>query len=334
MPVENQGVYMSHGQIDQLQSGREANPSILQIGDKIGNHYEIYDILGGEGKSGMGIIYVCYDHDNKGVFALKTLQDRYRTSEETNKQFEREALVWIELERHPYIVRAWWVEKIEGRLFVTLEYIAPDERGRNTLTHYLRDLSLTDILKISIQFCHGMEYAHSRGINAHRDIKPDNIMITYNSTVKITDFGLSKAFQEIDIECDTISEFVQAGLSIFKSKSNKICGTLPYMAPEQFDGFADYRSDVYSFGIVLFQMANKGELPYVGKNPEEFEQLHKFAPTPYFFSPLFPIINKCLQKATSCRYKTFTLLREDLEKLLLSESGESIAIPADRKSVV
>ncbi|HZH68551.1 MAG TPA: hypothetical protein VFD65_05070, partial [Chitinophagales bacterium] len=66
MPVENQGVYMSHGQIDQLQSGREANPSILQIGDKIGNHYEIYDILGGEGKSGMGIIYVCYDHDNKG----------------------------------------------------------------------------------------------------------------------------------------------------------------------------------------------------------------------------------------------------------------------------
>ena len=178
---------------------REMPTCKWQVGDRIATRYEIYRILGGEGKTGMGIVYICYDHKFKTPFALKTFRGKYSLSEQSQKLFEREALVWTELGRYPFIVRAYWVEKIEGRLFIVLEYVAPDTEGRNTLTHFLGNLSFAEIIKFGIQFCYGMEYAYSKGIKVHRDIKPDNIMITQNKTVKITDFGLAKPFIESEI---------------------------------------------------------------------------------------------------------------------------------------
>jgi serine/threonine protein kinase len=133
----------SGGPKRKTQSGR------WQIGDRIANRYEIHQILGGEGKSGMGIVYICYDHEHEVFRALKTFQNQYLFSERTQDLFKREALVWIQLERYPYIVYADWVEKLEERLFIVLEYVAPDKKGRNTLTHYLGNLTLPEILKSS-----------------------------------------------------------------------------------------------------------------------------------------------------------------------------------------
>jgi len=102
-----------------------------QVGDRIGGRFEVNQIFGGEGKSGMGIVYICYDHQSSKLLfpvrvALKTFQERYILSEEFQESFKKEAFLWMKLEKHPYIVHAYWVENIEGRLFVILEYVASD----------------------------------------------------------------------------------------------------------------------------------------------------------------------------------------------------------------
>jgi len=300
----------------------------MQIGDKIANRYEIFKILSG----GMGIVYICYDHKFDMPIALKTYHESLFFSEKAKKVFDREALIWTELEKYPFIVRAYWLEKLEGRLFLALEYVAPDTYGRNTLSHYLNcPLSLDKIVKISLQFCYGIKYAYSKGIDAHRDIKPDNIMITANKTVKITDFGLAKAFSEIQLEGDFIPSEKKHSLSIFQSKEQRICGTLPYMAPEQFDGRADIKSDIYSYGIVLFQMATEGRLPFVGKDFPEFEALHRQKKVPAIFHPLLPIIQKCLRKDPWERYQNFTMLKEDLRKMYRRKTGKKFKPPRIKK---
>ena len=164
----------------------------MEIGYRIAGRYEIHRILGGEGKTGMGIVYVCYDHEFEEVIALKTFQDKYLASKQMKDSFKKEALSWIHLEQYPYIVRALWVQELDCRMFVASDFIAPDEQDRNTLTHYLTStISLKQALTWAIQFCYGMEYACSRGVTPHRDIKPDNIMMTKDGTLKITDFGLA-----------------------------------------------------------------------------------------------------------------------------------------------
>lgn len=298
----------------------KSEPGRCQVGDKIDNRFQIYQILEG----GMGIVYICYDYKSKMPFALKTCQERFLLSKQAQEIFKKEALLWTELERFPYIVRANWVEKLEGRLFIVLEYIVPDGEGRNTLTHYLKNLTYSDILKFSIQFCYGMEHAYSRGIDSHRDIKPDNIMITSDKTAKITDFGLAKVFSEIEFKKDNGPGDGRTGLSIFINKGKRVCGTLPWMSPEQFDGFADQRSDIYSFGIVMYQMAARGMLPFKGNNLHEYENLHKYGEITFFSHPLFAIIKKCLEKEPDKRFQNFAYIRENLQDFLIKETGEKI----------
>jgi tetratricopeptide (TPR) repeat protein len=318
-----------------------------KVGDFIGARYEVEKVYGGEGQSGMGIVYICYDHTDEIHYALKTFQDRYLFSEEIRKLFKREALLWTYLKGHPYVVRIIEVEKIEDRLFMVLEYIEPDKKGRNSLTHFLGDLSLLEICEFSIEFCHGMEFAYSKGIDAHRDIKPDNIMVkhviafdsknghfreieTKDRFIKITDFGLVKAFQGIKVKDEFISSKADAALSIFKSKGNIVCGTLPYMAPEQFDGIADKRSDIYSFGIVLFQMVSGGDYPFKGKSTNDYERMHRNEKVPNITSPLFSIIEKCLEKDPDKRYQTISSLRDDLGVIFLKNGGDKDRLSAPK----
>jgi serine/threonine protein kinase len=315
-------------------SGDGSGATRWQVGEKIFGTYEIRRIAGGEGKSGMGIVYICYDRRPGMYFALKTFQEKYLLSREVQDLFEREAHLWIQLDKFPNIVRAFWLRKEDmgtgrerDRLFIFLEYIPPDILGRNTLTHHMKGLNLPDILKFSTQFCDGMQYAYSRGIDAHRDIKPDNIMIAPDRTVKITDFGLAKVFQEARLQEEIISCDKNASLSVFRSRGKRVCGTLPYMAPEQFDGHADRRSDVYSFGICLYQMAAGGRLPFAGRTPEEYEHLHRQEDALPLRSPLFPVIQKCLEKDPGKRYGDFSAVKEDLEVLLLKMTGEKAPLP-------
>ncbi|MFA5008292.1 MAG: serine/threonine-protein kinase [Candidatus Omnitrophota bacterium] len=304
-------------------SEHSPKPGKWQVGDKIGGCYEVRQILGGAGKTGMGIVYACVEPSNKYIYALKTFQENFFPSSEHQSLFKREALAWIKLASHPNIVYAFSAQLLENRLFIILEYINPDAYGRNTLSHYLGKLTFEEMLKISIQFCHGMEYAYSKGIDAHRDIKPDNIMITADKTVKITDFGLVKAFQEIEFKENFISRNEKHSLSIFKSKGKQICGTLPYMSPEQFDGYADARSDVYSFGVTLYQLISGGRLPFFGKNFEDYEKLHKYRNIDLIKSPLFYIVQKCLEKDPDKRYQSFSIIREELQNLFPEQAGRA-----------
>jgi serine/threonine protein kinase len=131
---------------------------LYKIGDCIAGQYQIQQIHGGEGKSGMGVLYICYDSDSKRFVALKTFQDKYLESTRMKDNFRKEALLWISLEAHPYIVRAYWVQELEHRMFISCEYIAADHKGRNNLSHYLGSpVSLQQVLAWSIQFCHGID---------------------------------------------------------------------------------------------------------------------------------------------------------------------------------
>ncbi len=310
-------------------------------GDFIGQKYEVYGILG---MGGFGIVYLVYSHEGKSIYALKTFRDEYLSDAETRERFHTEAGIWVALERHPYLVQAHFVEEFSGRLYIGMEFVAPDERGLNSIEGYLKRKppDLIQSLKWSIQFCHGMEYAYSKGIRCHRDIKPDNIMISQDSMVKISDFGLagvigtSKAMSDIkiDIQKDKV------GLSCQSMEGNGV-GTPTHMPPEQFSNITecDERSDIYSFGIVLYQMATGSKFPFLAPLPKDkskeemmrfwraMYRLHSETPAPNLSSPLSSLVKRCLEKKPAKRYQSFRYLKEELECILKCQTGETIKPP-------
>ncbi|WXG41901.1 MAG: tetratricopeptide repeat protein [Candidatus Freyarchaeum deiterrae] len=296
----------------------------IKVGVLIGGRFEVRRILGGEGKSGMGALYACIDHKSGAVVALKTFQDRYLKDQEAREDFKREALAWTQLEKHPNIVRAIGFEEFDSRPFIILEFIVPDEEGRNTLAQHLqKPIPLQQTLKRAIQFCRGMEHAAAHGVTPHRDINPNNIMITRDGTLKITDFGLAKLWDQKKPKKGhkiQIDEGRPELTFIQVSEERVLAGTPPWMAPEQFEGKADTRSDIYSFGIVLFQMVNKGKLPFQAQTDADYYQAHKTRPVPQLKSKLFPVIERCLQKNPKDRYQNFQELRKDLEKIYQQET--------------
>ena len=295
-----------------------ASPKI-KPGYRIGGQYEVYRVLGGEGKSGMGVVYVCYDPEARDIYALKTFQDKYLDSGAVKDSFKREALAWVQLDWHPYVVRAIGVKELDYRLFIVLEYVAPDESGRNTLTQYLKTpIPLSQALEWSIECCLGMEYAASKGVTPHRDLKPDNLMITRDGTLKITDFGLARLWNGTAIEKRLAIESRHDASFLHSAHNQSVVGTTPYAAPEQFEGQSDIRSDIYSFGVVLFQMAGKGKLPFDCNSSDEYHEAHKTRPVPKLKSRLYPMISRCMQKKPDDRYANFGELRHDLEKLYRS----------------
>jgi serine/threonine protein kinase len=149
-----------------------------------------------------------------------------------------------------------------------------------------------------MQFCDGMSYVLSMGVSVHRDIKPQNCLITQENDLKVTDFGLAKVFDDTKLvepswqgtEC----------LSIGLTRTGVAAGTCTHMAPEQFEDSkrVDVRADVYSFGVMLYQMAT-GSLPFVARTPEEYEQLHRQHSAPALvghMSMLDAIVARCLAK--------------------------------------
>jgi serine/threonine protein kinase/thioredoxin-like negative regulator of GroEL len=291
-------------------------------GDRIGGEYTVLKVFGGEKQSGMGVVYLVQNREIPKPIVLKTFQRA--VSEDAKRQFISEAHAWINAGAHTNIVQAYWVREIAGQLFVAAEYVEPDEEGRNNLTHFLSVGQLLPeiILLWAAQFCYGMDYARSKGVLAHRDIKPDNLMIDGTAALKVTDFGLAKS---IDLNAiPRKQEWWLFGRKqnveiISKTRTGSAMGTLPYMAPEQFlDAKAvDHRADIYSFGIILYQMVTGNGYPYrirpdsqdIGS---EFFQAHcKQVPLPVE-SPLMPVIVRCLGKKPEHRYDTYDALLADL----------------------
>jgi len=321
----------------------QGTAGLYQVGDRIDGRYEIRQILGGPGKSGMGIVYVCYDHEWRTPVALKTLQDKFLTNQPSIDRFKWEAETWVRLERHHNIVRAKLVETVDGRPYIIMEYIAGDKQYGADLSGWiwggaLRQNGRPDIpliLNFSLQFCHGMIHARKKFQEmgkpfVHRDVKPSNILVTQDRVVKVTDFGLVKAFAQSveDIPSTMIEDGGHQRLSL--SKSGGACGTPPYMSPEQCRGDKeiDERSDIYAFGCVLYEMLT-GRYVFEARTPEEFIRHHlSSAPrSPGSQRELDRVVLKCLEKEPGNRYQGFHELEQVLAKLYLALTGEVVMPP-------
>jgi tetratricopeptide (TPR) repeat protein len=292
--------------------------------------WEIYKVLGG----GMGRVYIVYDHEFREPFAAKTFQDElFRRNPTVAERFTQEALAWTRLDRHENIAQARFVENIHGKPFLFLEYVSGGDLSDWIGTPRLTE-DLPQVLRFAIQFCDGMSHALSKGIQAHRDIKPPNCLITEDHTLKVTDFGLAKVFDEAgplggagrEVEAGNVP-----GLSIGVTRTGTGAGTPPYMAPEQFDDakHVDVRADVYSFGVMLYEML-AGRLPFQGRTWQELERQHKTQPPPplvTFHSSLVTVVHTCLAKDPAARYANFDVLRARLAETYESLTGEAAARP-------
>lgn len=309
----------------------------LKKGDTIVGEFLIKDIFGGEGKSGMGVVYLVTSRKYNRPFVLKTFQkDNYNSIE----RFRSEAEVWVASGIHPNIVQALFVDEINEKLFIGAEFIAPDDYGRNTITHYLEQggTSNQNIIKWTAQFCYGMNQAVSKGLKVHRDIKPDNLMVDSNGNLKITDFGLSKfsnEFKVLNASIDQKDKDNGGFLNKFKgllgnqkiedkniglTNEGSFLGTILYASPEQImnSSSVDFRSDIYSFGIVLYQLISLGSFPYslVGKTTiETLALMHLQEPIVKINHPLASIAYKCLSRNINQRYQTFQELLKDLKPI-------------------
>lgn len=304
----------------------------IKKGDIIGpiaHEYDLnFQVIDINDEGGMGIVYIGLLKKYGFIIALKTFKDDYIKFKGAIDNFKKESLAWINLEYHPNIVNALLFDVINDRPFISIEYIVPDSRHRNTLEHYLNsDLSTEQILDWGIQFCYGMSHAFNRGISPHRDIKPANIMITEDKILKITDFGLAKIWDNKKLAYkDSYNE-----LTLVKNDDGTVMsGTYQWMAPETFSGQADIRSDIYSFGVVLYQMINNGTLPFKAENPDEWKNAHQnHEIPPHSDSIIFPVIKKCLDKKPENRYNDFNEIKKDLEEIYTKETGKNPYKPLD-----
>jgi serine/threonine protein kinase len=243
-----------------------------------------YRIVAPLGEGGMGCVYLALDTRTGGRIALKTCPPERAADLELRRRFEREAAVIAALE-HPNIVRCLSLEEHEGCLFLTMELV----EGETLAAGLEREpLPVDRLLLVARALAGALAAAHARGI-VHRDLKPANLMWTADRQLKVLDFGLAHLRPDHDVESLT--------------RTGCVLGTLPYMAPEQLlGGRADPRSDVYSFGAVLYELA-AGERPFAGRHVGAvLEAIFERDPPPVTAlrpdlpPPLAQLIGRCLAR--------------------------------------
>ena len=353
--------------LEHIPERTEPQRRAFKVGDKILNRYEVKAVLGG----GMGDVYIALDADWNQLFAIKTFKDEYLGSEEAINRFMREAETWVDLERHTNIVFANFVQKIPkeyGKPYIFLEFIYGDESYGLDLRGYIGHLDIPQTLDFAIQFCTGMCYALEKFPDlVHRDIKPDNVMITNDRIAKITDFGLVKTLDESKIEIREIkeTETKEISSSTFRTdpRAKGGFGTLHYMPPEQFNTpKVDTRADIYSFGVMLYEMLT-GKRPFYSETegylvkhwreltPEEikdsknkicreYEEKHKkeIPENPKTINHTIPDVldtpvMKCLEKKPEDRYLCFKDLQNDLIEIYNELTGEEYIIKGRKKEL-
>ena len=320
----------------------DVDGDLYQIGDVIDGSYKVLGIVG---KGGFGVVYLALHQASRTEWALKTFRTEFLADSGARAAFQREALLWVHLEEHPFILAARHVEEISGRLFVLMDYIEPDAKGRVSLADHLRcgkPLSAERQVEWAIQFCLGMEHVKANGVWCHRDIKPSNVLIA-EGNVKITDFGLAAAAEEAFRTratrggcLDTGTPTGGLGFSVMLTNGRLRCGTPGYMPPEVFRGeTADIRSDIYSFGLVLWQMATGNPSPpFVGAVHDDIEAYMQKAyeqqmsrSVPRLGGPLKAVVERCLSPAPCHRYSDFGELRGALEPIFQELTGKTVRIP-------
>jgi serine/threonine protein kinase len=286
---------------------------VWEPGDVILDTYEVEDVISG----GMGHVYIA-NHKNWNVkLAIKSPNEMMLSDRDFFARILREANSWTELGLHPNIAYCYYVRNIEDIPHIVVEYVD----GGN-LRQWIQDGKCIDYrtnLDLAIQFCHGMEYAHAKGM-IHRDIKPENVLMTKDGVLKITDFGLVR--ERRSGGGDQVSEVgsnegtrkpVERGLTTVGT----LMGTEGYMAPEQAEsaGDVDERADIFSSGVCLYEMFC-GNKPYGITYGEKQD-----APDPVelsgddqFPSDIAAVLLKCAQWEPKHRYSSFKEIRQELSK--------------------
>src|SRR5205807_10461876 len=282
------------------------------------DRYEIRSLLG---KGGMGEVYLAEDLRLHRKIALKILPAEVAADRDRMRRFEQEATAAAAL-NHPHIAHIYEIGQSEGTHFIVIEHIDGD-----TLRDKIhRDKApLQKLLKYLTQVAEGLTKAHAAGI-VHRDLKPDNIMITRDNYAKILDFGLAKLVepQGQKLEREGGSSEVATAMMLHHSIPGTILGTVGYMSPEQAQGRTgeiDHRSDIFSFGCLLFEAAT-GRKAFEGK--DTLDSLHNIvhAPTPVIkdLNPVAPddlqrIVRRCLAKDPDKRYQSIKEVSIELDEI-------------------